>query len=68
MIRVADLPNPALWSRPGATAQRVESRDASTWFEGPAAQGRITADLNPAARGLSVAQHASLVLAHLRGE
>jgi hypothetical protein len=68
MIRASDLPNAAaVWARPVTTAPRNDSRDAS-WFDGSAADASISGDLNPAARGLSVTQHASLVLAHLRGE
>jgi hypothetical protein len=68
MIRASDLPNAAVWARPITTGPRNDTRDASNWFDGSAAEARISGDLNPAARGLSVAQHASLVLAHLRGE
>jgi len=68
MIRASDLTNAALWSRPATTAPRNEARDGSNWFEGAASDARISGDLNPAARGLSVAEHANLVLAHLRGE
>jgi len=70
MIRASDLPlpNAAVWARPITTGSRSDTRDASKWFDGSAAEARISGDLNPAARGLSVAQHASLVLAHLCGE
>jgi hypothetical protein len=68
MIRASDLSNAAIWTRPATTAPRTDGRDASTWFDGSAGDARISGDLNPAARGLSVAQHANLVLAHLRGE
>jgi hypothetical protein len=68
MIRASDLSSAALWARPATTAPRNAARDASTWFDGSAADARISGDLNPAARGLSVTQHANLILAHLRGE
>jgi hypothetical protein len=68
MIRASDLTNAALWTRPVTTAPRNETREGSNWFEGSAAEARITGDLNPAARGLTVAQHANLILAHLCGE
>jgi hypothetical protein len=67
MIRASDLSHAAAWARPVAPASRTDARAGSTWFDS-AADVRITGDLNPAARGLSVAQHANLVLAHLRGE
>jgi hypothetical protein len=68
MIRASDLTHAAAWARPVAPAPRADTRAGSTWFEGSASDVRISGDLNPAARGLSVAQHAHLVLAHLRGE
>jgi hypothetical protein len=68
MIRASDLTNAAVWSRPVTTTPRNDTRDASKWFDGSASEARISGDLNPAARGLSVSQHASLVLAHLRDE
>lgn len=70
MIRASDLSNAALWTtRPATPAPRAGARDASSWFDdGAAAATPISADVNPAARGLSVDQHAGLVLAHLRGD
>jgi hypothetical protein len=71
MIRASDLSNPALWTaRPAGTAPRAGARDAANWFEDATAGSgpRISGDVAPSARGLSVEQHASLVLAHLRGE
>jgi hypothetical protein len=69
MIRASDLSNAALWARPTSVAPRSETRDASSWFEdGAALHARISADLSPAARGLSVEQHTSRVLAQLCGE
>lgn len=73
MIRASDLSNAALWaSARTAVSPRTgtDTRDASTWFEGAAAgsDARISADLNPAARGLSVEQHTNLILAQLVGE
>jgi len=69
MIRASDLSNTALWARPTSVAPRADARDASSWFEGDAtSDARISGDLNPASRGLSVEQHASLILAQLCGE
>jgi hypothetical protein len=69
MIRASDLPNAALWARPTTVSSRSgsDTRDASTWFDGSAAgsEARISADLNPQSRGLSVEQHANLILAQL---
>lgn len=51
-------------------ARSANASSPSTWFD-PAAAGadtRISADLNPASRGLSVDQHAAQVLSHLCGE
>jgi hypothetical protein len=69
MIRASDLSNAALWARPTSVAPRSDARDASNWFDdGAASDARISADLNPASRGLSVEQHTSLILAQLCGE
>jgi hypothetical protein len=68
MIRASDLSSAAAWSRLASVSQRVDARDASNWFDGGAAEfdARISGDLKPASRGLSVEQHANLILAHLR--
>jgi hypothetical protein len=69
MIRANEPANTAaLWARPlSVVASRTEARDAAAWFDavttGP---DTICGDLSPAARGLSVEQHASRVLMHLR--
>ena len=69
MIRASDLTNAATWARPTSVASRTEARDASSWFEADAgSEARISGDLNPSARGLSVEQHTSLILAQLCGE
>ena len=70
MIRFPDLPHAALWNRPSLSAPRAEAHDASTWFRSDAlvSDARLSGDLNPAARGLSVEQHAAQVLAHLCAE
>ena len=70
MIRASDLTNAALWAaRPATISSRpgTDTRDASTWFDGNAVSGdaRISADVNLASRGLSVEQHANLILAQL---
>jgi len=69
MIRANELANSAaLWARPlPVVASRAEARDAAAWFDGVATgSDTICGDLSPAARGLSVEQHASRVLMHLR--
>jgi hypothetical protein len=50
----------------GATS----AASAASWFDADSVSGdtRISADLDPASRGLSVAQHAARVLQHLCGE
>lgn len=72
MIRASDLSNASLWaaSPVNVPATRAGARDAGSWFGDSAAtsSARITGSLNPATRGLSAEQHASLVLAHLCGE
>jgi hypothetical protein len=69
MIRASDLSNAATWARPTSVAPRADAHDASNWFEGDAASdARISGDLNPASRGLSVDQHTNLILAQLCGE
>ncbi len=64
-----------LIARPSATAVASTARSAgatspSSWFDPTAvsADTRISADLSPASRGLSVEQHAAQVLSHLCGE
>jgi hypothetical protein len=72
MIRASDLPNAALWARPATVPPRsgTDPREPSTWFAGAGigSDARIGADLDTTARGLSVEQHASRILAHLCGE
>jgi hypothetical protein len=72
MIRAADLTASAPWMpTPSTAARRVDVREAAGWFEGwsaAAVQATICGELNPAARGLSVEQHASRVLMHLRDD
>jgi hypothetical protein len=54
---------------PGAPSAASAALPAS-WFDADAVTGdtRISADLDPASRGLSVAQHAARVLQHLCGD
>jgi len=71
MIRISDLANAAAWARPPAASPRSDStQDPSSWFNGDSigADVRLSADLTPGARGLTVEQHASRVLAFLCGE
>jgi hypothetical protein len=74
MIRISDLANAAAWARASSPAPRADRADAtqdpSAWFNGDTigADVRLTGDLSPGARGLTVEQHASRVLAHLCGE
>ncbi len=72
MIRASDLSNAAVWTGTSVATPvaRAGARDASGWFEDAAvgASARISGDVNPASRGLSAEQHASLVLAHLCAE
>lgn len=67
MIRASDLSGVA-WASPAISAPRAPATDRARdagWFTIDGA--RISGDLNPAARGLSVQQHANLVLSHLTG-
>lgn len=71
MIRANELANTAtLWARPlPGMSQRSEARDASAWFDIAASSDIvISGDLAPSSRGLSVEQHASRVLMHLRDD
>jgi len=70
MIRVSDLAGAPGWLSPSTATPRAESApDVSTYFDiGAAAGALISSDLPATARGLSVGQHASLVLAHLRDD
>jgi hypothetical protein len=55
---------------PAPRASSAGATSAASWFD-PAtvsADVCISADLDPASRGLSVAQHAARVLQHLCGE
>lgn len=53
-----------------STPLNARARDSASWFsaDAPRSTLRISGDLRPAARGLSVEQHAAAVLAHLRDE
>lgn len=71
MIRANEFANTtsttSLWVRPLSTASRADPRDATAWFDAaPGPDVTISGDLAPASRGLSVEQHASRVLMHLR--
>jgi len=72
MIRISDLTNAAAWARPaaGPSARADNTQDPSSWFNGDSigADVRLTGDLPPSARGLSVEQHAGRVLASLCGD
>ena len=70
MIRFPDISNATVWARPPTAAPRTDSHDASSWFDGdtPVSDTSISGDLHPAARGLSVEQHAGRILMLLRGE
>lgn len=68
MIRLTDFPQAAPWPRAATTAARADTGGTLDWFQGAAAGARIAGDPNPRSRGLSVEQHAGLVLAHLRGD
>ena len=71
MIRISDFAAAAAWARPLATTTvRAEAQDASGWFtpDAVSAEVRLSGDLDPAARGLTVDQHAARVLASLCGE
>jgi hypothetical protein len=71
MIRVSDfMPLAAAGARPLSSSPRAaEALNPSSWFDGDglSAGARIGVDLGAASRGLSVAQHAERVLAHLCG-
>jgi len=75
MIRGSDLTPTAVWTGTAIAATPrapldARARDAAAFFRADAApsSGRISGDVSPAARGLSVEQHAAAVLAHLCGE
>ena len=62
-----------LIARAPVVAPGARSADAgapSSWFDAAAVSAdiRISADLSPLSRGLSVEQHATNVLSHLCGE
>lgn len=66
MIRAADLSNAATWAHPTHVAPRSVVRDESNWLAGGViSDAHISADPNPAARGLTVEQHTHLILALL---
>lgn len=69
MIRASDLASATGWLRPSTATPRAEGApEVSTYFDIGAAGVRISSDLPATARGLSVEQHTSLILAHLRDE
>ena len=72
MIRANEFSNAAaLWARAlPAASSRGDARDTTSWFDAGSsgAEVAISCDVAPAARGLSVEQHASRVLMHLRDE
>ena len=71
MIRISDLANAAAWARsPGTPSRADATQDPSSWFSGDAvgADVRLSGDVAPSARGLTVEQHAGRVLAALCGE
>lgn len=71
MIRANEFTNAAsLWTRPLPAAPRAEARDVVAWLDAGAAGSdvAIRGDLSPASKGLSVEQHASRVLMHLRDD
>jgi len=71
MIRISDLAAAAAWARPAASSTRSDSlQDPSSWFDhDPAcADVRLSSDLPPGSRGLTVEQHAGRVLAFLCGD
>ncbi|NRF67240.1 hypothetical protein HLB44_09620 [Aquincola sp. S2] len=72
MIRAADLmPLASTGLRPApALRDSAETLNPSSWFDGDglSAATRIGVELGAASRGLSVAQHAERVLAHLCGD
>jgi hypothetical protein len=69
MIRASDLmPLATAGLRPAAAREAADGTlNPSSWFDGGAmaADTRIGIELGFASRGLSVAQHAERVLAHL---
>ena len=69
MIRACDLLTSSSWSRPADAAPRIDTADATSWFDDDAASAsiRLSSDPSPDARGLTVEQHAQRVLAHLLG-
>jgi hypothetical protein len=69
MIRASDFLTSASWARPTDCAPRIDTADASSWFDDDAngAAIHLSSDPAPDARGLSVEQHANRVLAHLLG-
>jgi hypothetical protein len=71
MTRISDFTPPLNWPRPASSpARAADAKDASSWFDvdGLGTDVTISGDVSLAARGLGVEQHASRVLAHLRGD
>jgi hypothetical protein len=73
MINPSNFPPlvlPAGLSLQPVAAPRAQSASPASWFDpaGVSADACISADLDPASRGLSVEQHAARVLQHLCGE
>ena len=69
MIRASDLLSTTPLNLLATPAARgTGAATPASWFDGNTALGhdiRVSADLNPASRGMSVAEHASQVLGHL---
>ena len=71
MIRISDLANAGIWTRPVTGSPRSDTaQDPSSWFSADtiSAALRLSGDLSPGARGLSVEQHAARVLDCLCGD
>lgn len=72
MIRASDLSgaNASLWARPAVTPRTEPNGPGNAgWFGASvSADVRVSGDLNAAARGLSVEQHAAAILSHLCAE
>ena len=72
MIRISDLANAATWAarQPAASARSDSVQDPASWFNGDTvgADVRLSGDVTPGARGLSVSEHAGRVLGFLCGD
>lgn len=68
MIRASDLTaTMGLRLSTAVPVWHAERRTVASWFDAGDA-GRIVGDVSVASRGLSVEEHATRVLMHLRGE